>query len=96
LGCSRWSCPGSIRKVRLTERERQFDVLSARADRARAGLGGAVIVGGESGAGKTSFVEAFVERWTHGERVLWGACDPLSTPRPLGPVHDLADDLRPA
>ena len=23
-------------------------------------------------------------------RVLWGACDPLSTPRPLGPLHDLA------
>ncbi len=22
--------------------------------------------------------------------MLWGACDPLSTPRPLGPLHDLA------
>src|SRR5262249_5163251 len=76
--------------VKLTEREHQFDELAARADRARAGLGGAVIVGGESGAGKTSFVEAFVQDWPHGERVLWGACDPLSTPRPLGPIHDLA------
>ena len=25
--------------------------------------------------------------------VLWGACDPLSTPRPLGPLHDVADQL---
>ncbi len=24
------------------------------------------------------------------ERVLWGACDPLPTPRPLGPIRDLA------
>ena len=25
--------------------------------------------------------------------VLWGACDPLSTPRPLGPLHDVANEL---
>ena len=25
--------------------------------------------------------------------MLWGACDPLTTPRPLGPLHDLADQL---
>lgn len=74
----------------LTERELQFAELAGRADRARAGLGGAVMVCGESGAGKSSFVEAFVDRWAGGERVLWGACDPLSTPRPLGPIHDLA------
>lgn len=23
-------------------------------------------------------------------RVLWGSCDPLLTPRALGPVHDIA------
>ena len=55
-----------------------------------------VLVCGESGAGKTSFVEAFVERWVRDERVLWGACDPLPTPRPLGPIHDLAHRLAPA
>jgi hypothetical protein len=27
--------------------------------------------------------------------VLWGACDPLPTPRPLGPVHDFAHRLAP-
>lgn len=26
-------------------------------------------------------------------RVLWGACDALATPRPLGPVFDMAPDL---
>ena len=52
-----------------------------------------VLVSGESGAGKTSFVEAFVDRWVNDERVLWGACDPLPTPRPLGPIHDVAHRL---
>ena len=52
-----------------------------------------VFVSGESGAGKTSFVEAFVDRWVKDERVLWGACYPLPTPRPLGPVHDIAHRL---
>jgi len=55
-----------------------------------------VLVCGESGAGKTSFVEAFVERWVRDERLLWGACDPLPTPRPLGPIRDLAHRLAPA
>jgi DNA-binding CsgD family transcriptional regulator len=55
-----------------------------------------VLVSGESGAGKTSFVEAFVERWVRDERMLWGVCDPLPTPRPLGPIRDLAHRLAPA
>lgn len=55
-----------------------------------------VLVCGESGAGKTSIVDAFVQRWVRDERVLWGACDPLPTPRPLGPFHDVAHLLAPA
>ena len=27
----------------------------------------------------------------HGGRVLWGGCDPLFTPRPLGPLFEVAD-----
>ncbi|MFE6858417.1 AAA family ATPase [Nocardia sp. NPDC057668] len=77
--------------MRLTEREYELGELASRAAAARAGRGGAVLVSGESGAGKTAFVEAFLDRHTEGEQVLWGACDPLSTPRPLGPLHDLAD-----
>ena len=82
--------------VRLTERDHQLGELRARADDARVGRGRMVLVCGESGAGKTSFVEAFVERWVRDERLLWGACDPLPTPRPLGPIHDLAHRLAPA
>lgn len=84
------------RRVGLRERDRQLDQLTARADEARAGRGGMVLVCGESGAGKTSFVQAFVDAWVRDERVLWGACDPLPTPRALGPVHDVAERLAPA
>ncbi len=74
----------------FAEREQELGVLAARLADAQAGRGGVVIVSGESGAGKTSFVETFLERMPDESRVLWGVCDPLSTPRPLGPIHDLA------
>lgn len=81
--------------MKLIERAAQFDRLRGRADDARAGRGGMLIVSGESGAGKTSFVESFVDDWVRDERVLWGVCDPLPTPRPLGPIRDLAARLAP-
>ncbi|WP_267306293.1 helix-turn-helix transcriptional regulator [Mycobacterium barrassiae] len=79
----------------LIERSEQLGRLRDRADKARAGRGGMLIVSGESGAGKTSFVESFVEEWVRDERLLWGVCDPLPTPRPLGPIRDLAPRLAP-
>src|SRR5690349_14205576 len=82
--------------VRLIERTDELGRLRGRADSARAGRGGMLIVSGESGAGKTSFVESFVDEWVRDERVLWGVCDPLPTPRPLGPMRDLAHRLSPA
>ena len=66
----------------LLEREAFFDVLAGPPGRL-------VLVGGEAGVGKTALVRAFAER--SGGRVLWGACDPLETPRPLGPLIDVAD-----
>ncbi|MET7669008.1 ATP-binding protein [Micromonospora luteifusca] len=51
--------------------------------------GGAVaLVAGEAGAGKSALVGAFAT--TTRARVLWGSCDPLLTPRALGPLHDVA------
>ena len=43
---------------------------------------------GESGIGKTALLEAFQER-CRGVRWLWGVCDGLLTPRPLGPLFDI-------
>ena len=94
--CSEGSIALPSSLVMLADRDHLLGEIIARADDARAGRGGLVFVSGESGAGKTSFVEAFVDRWVKDERVLWGACDPLPTPRPLGPIHDVAHRLAPA
>jgi predicted ATPase len=45
---------------------------------------------GEAGIGKTSLVDCFARARGQPGRTLWGACDSLHTPRPLGPVHDIA------
>lgn len=74
----------------LLEREQLLDVLADRLERARAGEGSLVLLAGEAGAGKTSVVRAFARGVGATAHVVDGACDPLSTPRPLGPLHDFA------
>ncbi len=81
--------------MRLLEREHPLDVLAGCADRAVAGQGGLVLVAGEAGIGKTVLLRAFAERVRSTVRPLWGMCDSLSTPRPLGPLRDVADELGP-
>jgi DNA-binding CsgD family transcriptional regulator len=48
------------------------------------------LVGGEAGVGKTALVRRFSEEQPRSARVLWGECDALFTPRPLGPLLDVA------
>jgi DNA-binding CsgD family transcriptional regulator len=48
-----------------------------------------VLVRGEAGVGKTALVRRFAADAVPA-RVLRGACDPLYTPRPLGPFLDIA------
>ncbi|MET9328295.1 AAA family ATPase [Tsukamurella sp. NPDC003166] len=78
--------------MELIERDDDLSVLVAHAARARAGEGSMVLVTGEAGAGKSSLLEEFASG-DHGLRVVWGACDPLGTPRPLGPLFDVAAAL---
>jgi DNA-binding CsgD family transcriptional regulator len=75
----------------LLERAEALASLS-RALRAVAdeGRGRLVLVAGEAGIGKTALVRAFCDE-VEGVRVLWGACDALLTPRPLGPLVDIAE-----
>ena len=49
-----------------------------------------VFIMGEAGIGKTSLVKTFLKK-TEDESIQYiGACDSLFTPRPLGPLYDLA------
>jgi predicted ATPase len=76
--------------MNLVEREAELETLRARLGEAEAGSGRLVLVGGEAGAGKTALVAALCGGLEPRVRVLIGRCDPLSTPRPLGPLLDVA------
>lgn len=77
----------------LFEREPQLEALTTAADRLTApdgSAGGAVVtIAADAGAGKTSLVSAALGLLPTALRVLRAACDPLSTPRPLGPIRDV-------
>ena len=49
-----------------------------------------VLVSGEAGVGKTALLRAFGDSASGSAGLLWGSCDPLLTPRPLGPLGDIA------
>lgn len=77
----------------LLERDSFLTDLAQAGANAAAGQGCVVFVSGEAGMGKTTLVEAFGARLREDDaraRVFWGACDALFTPRPLGPLHDIA------
>lgn len=76
----------------LLERDAFLTQLGSYADEVRAGQPRLVLVSGEAGVGKSALIEAFAER-TPEARWLWGACDGLSTPRPLSPLFDIAAQL---
>jgi DNA-binding CsgD family transcriptional regulator len=75
----------------LLERDAALGTLESAFEHARRGQGRVVLVSGEPGIGKTSLVEHFGQQQRSDVRVLWGGCDALLTPRPLGPLHDLAE-----
>ena len=78
--------------MQLLERESPLASLAEYADEARHGEGRLVLVAGEAGVGKSTLVEQ-LQRDMPDARWSWGACDGLFTPRPLGPLFDLAATL---
>jgi len=75
----------------LLERESLLGSLAASFDAAQHGFGRLALVSGEAGAGKTSVVRRFCDQLPGGTTVLSGACDPLVTPRPLGPFLEIGE-----
>ena len=78
--------------MELLERTAFLQTLAEYAAEARQGTGRLVLVSGESGMGKTVLLEEFQQRLP-GARWLWGGCDGLLTPRPLGPLFDISAQL---
>jgi DNA-binding CsgD family transcriptional regulator/tetratricopeptide (TPR) repeat protein len=78
--------------VPLLEREAQLASLGEYAGEARLGDGRLVLIAGEAGVGKSALVE-YVQRGLPGAIWCWAACDGLFTPRPLGPLFDIASTL---
>jgi DNA-binding CsgD family transcriptional regulator len=74
----------------LLEREDALAELAAFLARGLAGEGRLVLLGGEAGIGKTELVREFSSTQAPAVRVLAGACDALFTPRPLGPLLEIA------
>ncbi|WP_087004314.1 ATP-binding protein [Rhizobium sullae] len=79
----------------LLDREGPLEALLSAMHNAAAGHGSTVLLEGEAGIGKTSLLRAFAEHADNGCQVLWGWCEALFTPRPLGPLQDMGHLLDP-
>lgn len=77
----------------LLERDIACQQLSEAVERATVGEGSCVLLSGEAGVGKTSLLTWLEAETDTRARVLWGACEALYTPRPLGPLHDIVHEL---
>jgi DNA-binding CsgD family transcriptional regulator/tetratricopeptide (TPR) repeat protein len=78
--------------MELLEREHILGALGEYAAQARAGEGRLVMVAGEAGVGKSALVDVLQARLTDADWAV-AACDGLFTPRALGPLFDLAQQL---
>ena len=79
-------------RVTLLERMAALDALAEFAGQARGGEGRLVLVEGEAGVGKSALLEQFTHDLPD-SRLLSGACDGMFTPRPLGPLFDIAQQV---
>ncbi len=75
--------------MELLERKKCLAELTDWLGRAIEGAGCIALLGAEAGIGKTALLQEFAKA-PLGARVLWGGCDALFAPRPLGPLYDIA------
>lgn len=76
--------------MRLVERDLLLEALRAEQAQASDGHGRVVLITGEAGSGKSAFARAALPA------AVWGYCEPLTTPRPLGPFRDIGAVLWPS
>jgi DNA-binding CsgD family transcriptional regulator/tetratricopeptide (TPR) repeat protein len=75
--------------ITLLERDQSLSALRSAFERSTE-EGCLLLLGGEAGVGKSALVRAFLAEVAGTARVLVGSCEPLFTPRPLGPIVDIA------
>jgi DNA-binding CsgD family transcriptional regulator/tetratricopeptide (TPR) repeat protein len=89
----------ALMTVRLLERDQEVAELAALLDACVGdeghGHGRVAVISGEAGIGKTALVEHVIAHAPPGVRALWGACEALFAPRPLGPLFDIAQQFPP-
>lgn len=79
--------------MELIERTEQLRVLENQFQQLKSGEGHTVFLTGEAGAGKTSLVNEYIKIVGSSVVTFIGVCDSLFTPRPLGPLYDIADQI---
>ena len=90
LAVPRFASDGARSASSLLERSTELATLGKRmAEVNTRSQGRLVLARGEAGTGKTALLRRFCDGLAAPERVLWAACDPLFTPRPLGPLLDI-------
>lgn len=82
--------------MKLLERESQLQLFDHLFQRIAEGDGVCALLYGEAGIGKTTLVQQFVAAHSAQANILACGCEALFTPRPLGPLVDLADQLPPS
>ena len=74
----------------LLEREGPLRRLGELVEQTAQGEGRIALIRGEAGIGKTSVARALTHGIADQAHVLWGSCDDLLAPRPLGPIVDMS------
>lgn len=77
----------------ILERDLELERLATAVRDTTGGAGSVVLVLGEAGIGKSSFVRALPGLLPPGARLLLGQCDDLATGRPLGPLRDVVGSV---
>ena len=91
-GCRRDHCAMAVvAGHELLEREEVLEALAGALAEALAGVAGSCSSPARPAVGKTARGACLLRAPRRRRRVLWGACDPLFTPRPLGPFLDVAE-----
>ena len=79
--------------MELLEREKYLNDLTEYYHQMERGHGHSIFLMGEAGIGKTSLVNHFLKKVDSKSLIYAGACDSLFTPRPLGPLFDIAEQF---